>query len=127
MFKGLGKIEGKLHLEVDKTVTPVVMPTRPVPIAVKGKLREELDRLEGLGVLTKEDKPTAWVSGLVAAMKPSGKVRVCSDSQRLNVALKRRHYPLPVVEEILPELAKAKVFTKADLKDGFLQIQLDEE
>ena len=127
LFKVLGKIEGKLHLEVDKTVTPVVMPPRPVPVAIKGELREELDRLEGLGALTKEDKPTAWVSGLVAAMKPSGKVRVCIDPQRLNVALKRRHYPLPIVEEILPELAKAKVFTKADLKDGFLQIQLDEE
>lgn len=127
LFTGLGKIEGKLHLEVDETVTPVVMPPRRVPIAVKGKLREELDRLEGLGVLTKEEEPTAWVSGLVAAMKPSGKVRVCIDPQRLNVALRRRHYPLPVIEEILPELAKAKVFTKADLKDGFLQIQLDEE
>ena len=34
-------------------------------------------------------------------------------------------YPLVVVEETLPELAKAEVFTKADLKDGFLQIQLD--
>ena len=53
LFKGLGKIEGKLHLEFDETVTPVVMPPRRVPVAVKGKLREELDRLESLGVLEK--------------------------------------------------------------------------
>ena len=64
---------------------------------------------------------------MVATQKPSGKVRVCIYPQRLNQALKRRHYPLPVIEDILPELSKAKVFTKADLKDGFLQIQLDEE
>ena len=126
LFKGLGKIEGKLHLEVDETVPPVVMPPRRVPVAVKEKLREELDRLESLGVLEKEDKPTQWVSSMVATQKPSGKVRVCIDPQRLNQALKRRHYPLPVIEDILPELSKARVFTKADLKDGFLQIQLDD-
>ena len=127
LFTGLGKIAGELHLEVDESVKPVVMPPRRVPVAVKRKLREELDRLESLNVLKKEEEPTAWVSALVATMKSTGKVRVCIDPQRLNTALKRSHYPLPVIDEILPELAKAKVFTKADLKDGFLQIQLDEE
>ena len=102
------------------------MPLRRVPVAVKGKLREELDRLESLGVLEKEDKPTQWVSSMVATQKPSGKVRVCIHPQRLNQALKRRYYPLPIIEDILPELSKARVFTKADLKDGFLQIQLDD-
>ena len=126
LFKGLGKIEGKLHLEVDETVPPVVMPPRRVPVAVTGKLREELDRLESLGVLEKEDKPTQWVSSMVATQKPSGQVRVCIDPQCLNQALKRRHYPLPVIEDILPELSKARVFTKTDLKDGFLPIQLDD-
>ena len=63
---------------------------------------------------------------MVATQKPSGKVRLCIDPQRLNQALKRRHYLLPVIEDILPELSKARVFTKADLKDGFLQIQLDD-
>ena len=50
LFKGLGKIEGRLHLDVDETVPPVVMPRRRVPVAVKGKLREELDRLESLEI-----------------------------------------------------------------------------
>ena len=51
LFRGLDKMEGKLLLEVDKTVVPVVTPPRRVPMAVKGKLRDELDRLEGLEVL----------------------------------------------------------------------------
>ena len=32
-----------------------------------------------------------------------------------------------MIEDIFPELTDVKVFSKADLKDGFLQIQLDEE
>ena len=41
--------------------------------------------------------------------------------------IKRAHYILPVIEEVLPELADARMFSKLDLKDGFLQIELDEE
>ena len=59
-------IEAKLRLEVDETVPPVVMPPGRVPVAVKGKLREELHRLESLGVLEKEDKLTPWVLSMVA-------------------------------------------------------------
>ena len=83
-------------------------------------MKEGLDCLESLEVIRREDKPTEWVSSMVATHKPNGKVRVCIDSQHLNQALKKRHYPLSVVGDILPELSKARVFTKADLKDGFL-------
>ena len=39
IFKGLGKMEGKLHLEVNESVLPVIMPPRRVPVAVKGKFK----------------------------------------------------------------------------------------
>ena len=78
-------------------------------------------------MIKREEEPTDWVSSLVVTEKPNGKLRVCIDLQCLNTALKRSHYPLPVIEDILPELADVKVFSKADLKDGFLQIQLDED
>ena len=32
-----------------------------------------------------------------------------------------------MIEEILPELSKAKVIRKVDLKEGFIQVELDEE
>lgn len=46
-------------------------------------------------------------------------------SKALNKALKRNHYPLPVVEDVLPELAKARVFTVMDAKSGFWHVPLD--
>ena len=127
IFKGLGKMEGKLHLEVDESVSPVIMPPRRVPVALKGKFKEELDRLISVGVLEKVEQPSKWVSAVVVTAKPNGKVRVCIDPRPLNQALRRSHYPLPVIDDILPELGKARVFSKADLKDGFLQIELDDE
>ena len=127
VFKGLGKMPGKVHLQTDSNVDPVVMPPRRVPIAVKEKLKHELDRLEKMNVITKVTEPTEWVSSLVTVQKSSGKIRVCIDPQHLNRALQRGHYPLPVIEDVLPMLNNVKVFTKADCKEGFLQCELDEE
>ena len=127
VFKGQGCMEGKLHLEIDKAVTPVINPPRRVPFALKDKLKSELDRLEELQMIRKVEEPTDWVSSLVVVEKPNGKLRVCIDPVHLNQALKRSHYPLPVIEDVLPDLADVKVFSKADLKDGFLHVELDDE
>ena len=96
-------------------------------MALKGKFKEEIDRLIDVGVLEKVEEPTKWVSSAVVTAKSKGKVGVCIDPRPLNEALSRSHYPLPVIDDILPELEKARVFSKADLKDGFLQIELDDE
>ena len=127
IFKGLGKMEGKLHLEVNESVPPVIMPPRRVPVALKGKFKEEINRLVSVIVSEKLEEPAKWVSSVVVTAKPNGKVRVCIDPRPLNEALSRSHYPLPVIDDILPELGKAQIFSKADLKDGFLQIELDDE
>ena len=128
VFQGLGCMEGALHLEVDESASPSIMPPRRVPLAMKERLKEELARLRKANVIKREE-PTDWVSSLVVTEKLNRKlhVRVCIDPQHLIKALKRSHYPLPVIQDILPELADVKVFSKADLKDGFLQIQLDQE
>ena len=85
--KALGRMEGKLHLEVDDSVSPVVMPPRRVPVALKGKFKEEIDRLVDVGVLMKVEEPTNWVSSAVVMAKSNGEVRVCIDPRPLNRAL----------------------------------------
>jgi hypothetical protein len=42
VFNGEGKLEGKLHLEIDRNVKSIQLPVRKVPVAVKEKLRFEL-------------------------------------------------------------------------------------
>ncbi|CAC5387825.1 unnamed protein product [Mytilus coruscus] len=65
------------------------------------------------------DTPTDWVSSLVTVKKPNGKLRICIDPKPLNKALKRSHYPLPIIDDLLPELNKAKIFSKCDVKTDF--------
>ena len=64
---------------------------------------------------------------MVVEKKPNGKLRVCLDPRDLNHAIRRSHYPVPTIEEILPELINAKVFSTVDVKNGFWYVALDED
>ena len=48
------------------------MPDWRTPIAIKDKLKDELDRLEDLGVITKVKEPTPWGSQVVIIHKKCG-------------------------------------------------------
>ena len=65
------------------------------------------------------DEPTPWVSSLAVVVKKSGALRICIDPRALNTPLKRERYQLPVLEDTLPELSRARVFTTVDLKSGY--------
>lgn len=126
VFTGLGCLPGEYHIEIDSSVKPVQHQPRKVAVALKPELHKKINELEQKGVLAKVTTPTDWISSMVAVRKPSGKLRICLDPQDLNKALKRPHYPMPTVEEILPNLSNAKIFSILDAKDGFWQVQLDE-
>lgn len=127
VLEGEGTLEGQLHLETDPSVRPVKMPCRKWPIAIQQKVKDELRRLEQLGVVTRVNTPTDWISSLVITMKPSGKIRLCIDPKPLNKALKRNDYPMPTIDDVLPFLQRAKFFTHLDAKNGFWHVELDED
>ena len=127
VFTGLGCLPGEYHMEIDDAVKPVQHQPRRVAVALKPELQKKIDELEQKEALAKVTTPTDWISSMVAVRKPSGKLRICLDLQDLNRALKQPHYPMPTVEEILPHLSNAKVFSILDAKDGFWQVKLDEE
>jgi hypothetical protein len=52
---------------------------------------------------------------------------MCIDPKDLNKAIKRPKYPMTTLDDILPKLTKAKVFSVLDAKDGFHQVKLDTE
>ena len=123
----LGELPGEVHLETDRAVDPVILPPRRLPHAIKPQVKAKLELLEKRGIITKVEQPTNWVSQLLVAKKKNGDLRICIDPKPLNQALKRPHFQLPIIEDVLPDLAEAKVFTKLDLKEAFWQVLLDLE
>ena len=51
-------------------------------------------------------------------------IRLCIDMTRLNDAVLREQYTLPVIDQLLARLACATVFSKLDCNSGFHQIKL---
>ena len=86
-----------------------------------------MQALKKQGIIEKVDEPMHWVSHLLIVKKPSGKLRLCLDPHHLNQAIKRPQYQMPIIEEIIPKLNNAKIFSVLDAKDGFWQVPLIEE
>ena len=59
VFEGdLGTLPGAQRLEVDPGRSPNVSPSRWVPLALKLRLKQELEKLTKLGVIAPMDAPT---------------------------------------------------------------------
>ena len=112
---------------MDPSVPPVICPVWKIAVHRKPKLKEALDNLTKKDVISQVDKPTDWLSHLVCTSKTNGELRMCLDPEHLNKALKRKRYHLPVLREMLPDIAHAKVFSTFDLRNGYWHVKLDEE
>ena len=119
------KHEYKIQLKSD--VEPVIHASWCVPIALKDKLRHELDRMKWLDII--EEVPISecseWVNSMVIVEKPNDGLRICLDPSDLNKATERHHHHLSTTEEILSKLSNGKVFTKLDASCGYWQILVD--
>lgn len=120
------KVNAQLF-EIDHNVPPVKLPKRRVPVAMMEPLKEELKDMEKREIIAPVEQSTDWISSMVSVSKQNGKLRICIDPKPLNRALKRSHFPLPTIDDVLPELENAKVFTVYDVKHGFWHIKLEEE
>ncbi len=84
-FKGIGCFPGKYTIHLKEDAQPIIHPPRKCPIAVKPKVKEELDKMVALRVITPVDEPTDWVSSLV--QKGNGEICICLDPHDLNKAI----------------------------------------
>uniref|UniRef100_A0A1I8B504 RNA-directed DNA polymerase n=1 Tax=Meloidogyne hapla TaxID=6305 RepID=A0A1I8B504_MELHA len=126
--EGLGHCSKmKAHLHLKSEAKPVFVRARPVPIGVKKAVEDEIDRLLSIGAINPIEFAN-WAAPILAVKKANGKIRVCIDySTGLNEALELNKYPLPTPQEIWAEMHGNKVFSQLDLRDAYLQIELDDE
>ena len=127
VFTGLGELPGEGEIRLKPGATPVVHPPRRVPFSIRDKLKSELDRMVDDNVIAKVTEPTDWVNSMVIVEKGNGKLRICLDPKDLNNAVLRPHYPTKSLDDILPDLAGASVFSKLDARSGYWSIKLTDK
>lgn len=115
------------RIDVKEGAKPMYFKARSVPYALKAKVEQELKRLETLGIITKVDKSN-WASPIVVVTKSDGSVRLCGDYKVwLNRMIEEHPYPLPTAEDLFAKLSGGTVFSKLDLTNAYLQLQVEEE
>ncbi len=115
-------VPGEIRFVLDSSVSPVKCTPRNVPVALKARVKEQLDKYIRDGHITSVTEPTPWISNMVVIANPD-KVRICIDTKHLNQALQRSHYHMPTLEDILYKLPKAL----PNIRDAFLHCRLDNE
>ncbi|XP_061920402.1 uncharacterized protein K02A2.6-like [Entelurus aequoreus] len=122
---GLGEVRQPYSIKLSPGAEPFSLKTpRRIPLPLMDKVKQELSRMEQLGVISRIEEPTDWCAGIVVVPKKTGAVRICVDLTKLNESVCREKFILPSVEETLGMLAGANIFSKLDANMGFWQIPL---
>ena len=126
----LGKLVGmKARLTLKPDATPRFVKARPVPYTTRPKIERELEKLQQLGVLSPVTW-SEWVTLIVVVQKSDGSVRLCGDYMykvTVNPKIQVERYPLPRIEDIFATMNGGSVFSKIDLKQAYLQMEVEDE
>lgn len=122
---GIGKLKGmKGKLTIQDGARPKLCKAREVAYTLRLRVEEELDRLQKEGVISSA-KFSEWATPIVPIPKANGKVRIVGDYKvTLNRAMKIEQYPLPKIAKIFASLGDGQKFSKIDLTQAFLQMEL---
>ena len=90
------------------------------------KAKDEINQLLSSGVIERVDVPTEWCASIAVAPQGSG-IRLCVDLSWLNDLVMHERHILPLVDQVLAQLAGARVFSKIDCYNVFLQCPLASE
>jgi hypothetical protein len=111
----------KIQLEADNSLgySPLYRQTADELRATKQYLIDNLDK----GFIEPSQAPFA--SPILFVKKANGALRFCIDYRKLNAITRKDRYPLPLIDETLARLSRAKIFTKLDIRQAFHRIRID--
>lgn len=109
-FKSNVQVEVKLHVNTD--VQPIFCKARSTPLRYRTLVKEELERLDNCGVISKVFRSN-WACPTVNVLKKCGKIRICGDySLTINKCMNIVQYPLPSIEDVLGKVCNAQFLSK---------------
>jgi Reverse transcriptase (RNA-dependent DNA polymerase) len=110
----------RIELEAENTLgySPLRQHSLEELLAAKKYIEENLHK----GFIEPSQAPFA--SPILFVRKGDGSLRFCIDYRKLNALTRKDRYPLPLIDETLARLRKAKIFTKLDIRQAFHKMRI---
>jgi hypothetical protein len=89
---------------------------------LKTEIERQIKEMLDSGVI--QISNSAFSSPIILVRKKDGSWRVVVNYRHLNALTVKSKYPVPVIDELLDELAGARWFSKLDLRAGYRQIRM---
>ena len=104
---------------IDNSVQPVRQDLHRLPLALRDEVLAELKHMLDIDLIGKIDA-SPWISNLVLVRKKNKTLHICTDMANVNRSIIPEYFPLATLEELTLQLAGAEIFSKLDLKWGYL-------
>jgi hypothetical protein len=113
----------------NNTLLPGSAPVAVHPYRYPAVHKDELER-QCAAMLTQSiicRSCSAFSSPVLLVRKPDRSWQFCVDYRVLNAITVKDAFPIPVVDELLDELCRARFFSKLDLRSGYHQVRMRAE
>jgi hypothetical protein len=86
-------------------------------------IKQDIDKLLAARFIQYVEEAT-WLSPIVVVPKKNGKLKLCIDCRKPNVATKKDPHPLPFTDEVLNTVIGYEVYSFLDGYSGYHQISI---
>jgi hypothetical protein len=112
----------EFKIELQPGTAPIAKaPYKMSPMKMK-ELKIQLQGLLDKGYICPSTSP--WGCSVLFVEKKDKELRLCVDYRPLNEVTIKNKYPLPRIDILFDQLARAQVFSKIDLRSNYHQIKI---
>ena len=111
------------RIPLKEGTSPINLRPYKYPLRHKDIIEKLVGEMQEMGVIQSSSSPFACPVVLVG--KKHGTWRLCVDYRELNKCTIKDKFPIPIIEELLDELAGSTIYPKIDLRAGYHQVRMD--